>query len=263
MKKNIVPVDFSEHSEYALMAAAKMAKGDESEIIALHMLELSDSHFSASDSDHLQELFFYLQLAENRFTEFLKKPYLKGITVIPLVKHFKVFQEVNDVAESHCADMIIMGSHGVSGAKEFLLGSNTEKVIRHAEIPVSACYIPNEIFLSLVAHNSDFSHDLLRRFSEELIEADNSIVSLGQKSLSQRMASILLHLKRQIGLNSEGYIAVQLSRSDYANIIGAATESVIRVLAQFKKTGLISIQDRNIKIKNVAGLEAISSSVIQ
>ena len=77
------------------------------------------------------------------------------------------------------------------------------------------------------------------------------------------MASILLHLKKQIGLNSEGYIAVQLSRSDYANIVGAATESVIRVLAQFKKTGLINIQGRNIKIKNIAGLQAISSSVIQ
>ena len=77
-----------------------MAKDDESEILALHMLELSDSHFSASDSQHLQELYFYLQLAENRFNEFLKKPYLKGVNVIPLVKHFKVFQEVNDIAES-------------------------------------------------------------------------------------------------------------------------------------------------------------------
>jgi len=128
---------------------------------------------------------------------------------------------------------------------------------------VSSCYIPKEIFLSAVAHSTNFSQALLRRFSEELIEADNSIVSLGQKSVSQRIASVLLYLKKQIGLNSEGYIAVQLSRSDYANIIGAATESVIRVLADFHRAGLISMQGKNIKIKNVAGLKAKASSVIQ
>ncbi|MGA0042120.1 MAG: helix-turn-helix domain-containing protein [Flavobacteriaceae bacterium] len=58
-------------------------------------------------------------------------------------------------------------------------------------------------------------------------------------------------------------MAVQLSRSDYANIIGAATESVIRVLADFHRAGLISMQGKNIKIKNVAGLKAKASSVIQ
>ncbi len=48
MKKYIAPVDFSEHSEYALMAAAKMARGDDSEIIAMHMLELYETLLSVS-----------------------------------------------------------------------------------------------------------------------------------------------------------------------------------------------------------------------
>ena len=90
MKKYIVPVDFSDHAEYALKAAAQLAVEDHSEILALHMLELSDSYFSASDAEHLQELYFYLKIAEDRFNEFLDKPYLKNISVIPLVKHFKV-----------------------------------------------------------------------------------------------------------------------------------------------------------------------------
>ncbi|HAI18599.1 MAG TPA: universal stress protein, partial [Xanthomarina gelatinilytica] len=40
MKKIIVPVDFSEHSEYALEAASMLAKKNNAEILALHMLEI-------------------------------------------------------------------------------------------------------------------------------------------------------------------------------------------------------------------------------
>ena len=48
-----------------------------------------------------------------------------------------MFSEVNDVAQkSTNADLIIMGSHGASGIKELLIGSNTERVVRNANIPV-------------------------------------------------------------------------------------------------------------------------------
>ena len=42
MKKIIVPIDFSEHSEYALKTAAQLAKKYNAELLALHMLEMSD-----------------------------------------------------------------------------------------------------------------------------------------------------------------------------------------------------------------------------
>ena len=47
-----------------------------------------------------------------------------------------MFSEVNDVAHKNDADLIIMGSHGSSGVKEFFIGSNTERVVRSADIPV-------------------------------------------------------------------------------------------------------------------------------
>ena len=128
---------------------------------------------------------------------------------------------------------------------------------------VSVCFIPKKTFLSIVAHNADFSFSLLTRFAEDLIDADNSIVSLGQKSVSERMATILLYLRKYIGINADGSLAVQLSRSDYANIIGAATESVIRVLADFKQDGLISMHNKRIIINNTGALRARSSSVNQ
>jgi nucleotide-binding universal stress UspA family protein len=136
MKKIIVPIDFSEHSEYALEAASNIARKFNSELIVLHMLELSNAILTADSTALGEEAVFYLKLAEQRFETFLDKPYLEGIEVTPIVKHFKVWSEVNDVANKHNASLVVMGSHGTSGIKEVLIGSNTEKVVRHSDIPV-------------------------------------------------------------------------------------------------------------------------------
>lgn len=158
MNKIIVPIDFSEHSEYALEAAVKLAKGNDAEIIALHMLEMSDSVLTSTDSEQQQKAVFFLKLAEKRFNEFLDKPYLKEANVTPLVKHFKVFSEVNDVAKDQAADLIVMGSHGTSGLSEIFVGSNTEKVVRHSEVPVLVLkHKFNKDHLKDVVFASDFS----------------------------------------------------------------------------------------------------------
>ena len=99
MKKIIVPVDFSEHSEFALETAAMIARKNNSEILALHMLEMSEAILTRTGTDMQMETMFFLQLAEKKFDEFLKKDYLKGLKVTPIVKHFRVFSEVNEVAE--------------------------------------------------------------------------------------------------------------------------------------------------------------------
>ena len=136
MKKIIVTIDFSDHSEYALKTAAKLAKKNNAEVLALHMLEMSDIMLTASEGEQYQKAVFFFKLAEQKFETFLQKPYLQGVNVVPIVKHFKVFSEVNDVAKQEEADLIVMGSHGASGFKEFFVGSNTERVVRNADIPV-------------------------------------------------------------------------------------------------------------------------------
>ena len=134
MKKIIVPVDFSEHSEFALEAAAGLAHKFGSELIVLHMLELSNAIISSASEALNQETIYYLKLAEQKFETFLDKPYLEGLKVSPVVKHFKVWSEVNEVSIAHKANLIVMGSQGASGIKEVLIGSNTQKVVRYSDI---------------------------------------------------------------------------------------------------------------------------------
>lgn len=178
MKTIIIPVDFSEQSEYALKTAAQLAKKFDAELLVLHMLEMSDIMLSASGGMQNQKTMFFLQLAEQKFEEFLKKDYLKGVRIKPIIKHFKVFSEVNDVAIENNADLIVMGSHGASGFKEFFVGSNTERVVRHSEIPVLV--VKNDV------KTTDYKSGVFAcDFSEEAIEpylkADRFFRKMGAK----------------------------------------------------------------------------------
>jgi nucleotide-binding universal stress UspA family protein len=165
MEKIIVPVDFSEHSVFALKAAAQLAKKHNAEIIALHMLELSDTFLTRGEAAHTNETIFYYKLAQQKFEEFLQEDYLKDVSVTPLVKHYKVFSEVNDVAKENSADLIVMGSHGSSGLSEMFVGSNTEKVVRHSDIPVLVIKEETNTFkFENVVFASDFSEEAISPF---------------------------------------------------------------------------------------------------
>lgn len=135
MKKRIlVPVDFSEQSENALKTAVFYNKTYGYEIVVVHMLELSGTLTNGAQS--AKETVFYLKYAEKQFNEFLDKDYLKDVEITPVIKHYKVFSELNELCKEEKIDLIMMGSKGVSGFKEVFVGSNTQKVIRHSDVPV-------------------------------------------------------------------------------------------------------------------------------
>ena len=168
MKKIIVPVDFSENSENALQVAAMLAKKHNLALYPLHMLDIQDVSINESVSYQHERTAFYLKLAEKRFKEFLKKDYLKDLEVVPLIKHYKVFSEVDSIASEVNADLIVMGSHGATGLKEFFVGSNTEKVVRYANLPVLV--VKNNL------PNVDFKDAVATVFSEESVDAFKNVL---------------------------------------------------------------------------------------
>ena len=85
----------------------------------------------------------------------------------------------------------------------------------------------------------------------------NTIVNMAQKSVRKRLADALLYMHENFGEDEDHFLKVVLSREDYANIVGTATESAIRILSQFKNEGLISTIGKQIKIKNVEGLKRV------
>ena len=52
------------------------------------------------------------------------------------IERSAVFEGILDAATEQGCDLIVMGSHGRSGVKALILGSETQKVLTHSRIPV-------------------------------------------------------------------------------------------------------------------------------
>ena len=165
MKKIIVPVDFSKHSEYALKVAADIARKNKAELFLLHMLDISDQMISITEATKRRELMFFMQLANKQFEKFIDKDYMKGIKASPIIKHYKVFEEVDNTAKEIDADFIVMGSRGSSGVKGYFVGSNTEKVVRTSDIPVLVVKSDTQDFNpKTIVFASDFNKENVNTF---------------------------------------------------------------------------------------------------
>ncbi len=209
MKKIIVPIDFSKHSEYAIKVAAKLAKKNNAQILALHMLEMSDVLLTKTDSEQQLKAIYFLKLAEQKFEIFIKKDYLKDVIITPIVKNFKVFSEVNDVAKEQGADLIVMGSHGASGVKEFFVGSNTERVVRNADIPVLV--VKNDVVnanFETVVFATDFDEECIKPYikAAKLFDKFGAILKLLYINLPNE------HFRSSVEI--EKRIAVFLQKAD-------------------------------------------------
>lgn len=250
MKKIIVPIDFSEHSEFALETAAILAKKHNAEIVALHMLELSNAILTSTETS--TETLFFLKLAEKRFEDFLSKDYLNGITVTPMVKHFKVFSEVNEVAKEQNADLIIMGSHGASGLKELFVGSNTEKVVRYSDIPVLVIkHSPILTDFENVIFACDFSADAVKPYinASTFFKSINAKMHLVYVNLPDNRFKSSVEIEKRVAdflktaegnldnLNQVAYVndySIEKGILNYANVVGADLVAV----ATHGRTGL-------------------------
>lgn len=121
------------------------------------------------------------------------------------------------------------------------------------------CYIPQESLFYLVKNNGNFSLELLQLSCRELGEANEYITDIAQKTVRERLAEILIHLKENFGLDKDNVLQISLTREELANIVGTATESVIRLLSEFKSDNVLEINGRKIKILNFKTLVKIAN----
>ncbi|WP_147677575.1 Crp/Fnr family transcriptional regulator [Algibacter pacificus] len=122
---------------------------------------------------------------------------------------------------------------------------------------MEVCFIPKNEIMADLENNLKFSLDVLKVMARDLRESDNIIVNMAQKTVRKRLADVLIYLQNSFGVNADGTLSVLLSREDYANIVGTATESAIRIISQFKKENLISTKGKYIKIEDLAGLKRV------
>jgi CRP-like cAMP-binding protein len=135
------------------------------------------------------------------------------------------------------------------------LACTSAKVIEDCQV----CFIPSEILISFIKTNPAYALELLKLACHELGEANSFITDIAQKTVRERLAEILLFLVNDFGLDNDQFLNISLTREELANIVGTATESVIRLLSEFKSDKLVELNGRKIRILNKKGLEKISN----
>jgi CRP-like cAMP-binding protein len=121
------------------------------------------------------------------------------------------------------------------------------------------CYIPGDTLIELVKSNGSFSLELLQITCKELGEANSYITDIAQKTVRERLAEVLIHLKDEFGMDENSVLKINLTREELANIVGTATESVIRLLSEFKNDRLIELNGRKIKLLDSRKIQKIAN----
>lgn len=135
------------------------------------------------------------------------------------------------------------------------LACTTAKIIDNAQL----LYIQGIHLLELLKKNPEFSMALMRMACKELGESNKYITDIAQKTVRERLAEVLLLLMDSFDLDEDNYLNISLTREELANMVGTATESVIRLLSEFKTDKLIELQGRRIKLLNIPKLIKIGN----
>jgi CRP-like cAMP-binding protein len=209
----------------------------------------------------------------------LSKEELDLVTFEKTVEQFKrgsvIYRESSRINGCYCIQkgIVKVFKTGIDGKEQIIRFAQAGDIIGFRSVLSSelacttaevlddayTCYIPSETLVHLVKNNGNFSMELMQITCKELGEANAYITDIAQKTVRERLAEILIHLKKDFGLDDNKVLQISLTREELANIVGTATESVIRLLSEFKQDQLIELNGRKIKILDEPGLIRIGN----
>ncbi len=129
-KNILLPTDGSRYSNAAVDKAIELAANYNSTITAVSVVDVTDE-FSSEAPEAVKEL---MQNAKQFVEEVRKRA--GGINILTLIKEGETYEVIINLARELMSGIIVMGSHGRTGIKRFLMGNITEKVIGYAGCPV-------------------------------------------------------------------------------------------------------------------------------
>ena len=142
MKKILVPTDFSKQAEIAIDLAAQLAKMSSASIRLVHVYEypISTAYttLDVGGPDPVEGGLArgMIDQKKGQLNKVASKLTEAGISVEQEIKMGNPFVNLWEELKDEDVDLVVMGSKGTSGLEESLIGSNTEKVVRHAVCPV-------------------------------------------------------------------------------------------------------------------------------
>ena len=140
-KKILVPVDFSEHSIAATQTAVELARAFESKLYLLHSYQIQPGGISPygiavpfpNSASYFKEVH---QAATQYLAEWQQKYVPSDVPVESKIMTEAPSEAIVDEAKEIGADLIVIGSRGLSGFMHVMLGSVAERTARRAPCPV-------------------------------------------------------------------------------------------------------------------------------
>jgi DNA-binding response OmpR family regulator len=117
--------------------------------------------------------------------------------------------------------------------------------------------IPKSDFLQLVSSDMQTAKRFIKLLSSNLSEREEKLIQLAYNSLRKRVADGLIMVYEKYRKNEKDSPKIALSREDLAQVVGTATESLIRTLSDFKSEKLIDIVDGKIHILSEQKLKSL------
>jgi nucleotide-binding universal stress UspA family protein len=168
MKTIVVPFDFSPNARTALATALHLAKATASPVLVIHIVHESPYKLAAATNE--AEMNRLIRLSEEEQTTALQQEiaemqqglslkFHQGQVTAKAVYHPLIVEKIIALAAEADAGMMVMGTHGASGIKKVLFGSNTAHMISRSTLPVLA--IPADYrwkTVEKIVYASDLEH---------------------------------------------------------------------------------------------------------
>lgn len=126
----------------------------------------------------------------------------------------------------------------------------------------SVCFISTKVFIAMVEKDPKLAFKIIHLFSNELKNAERNITDIAQKSVKERLAQGLLLLKESYGLESDNAtLNIIMTREDIASIVGTARETVIRLLFELEREGILALNGKKIKMLDQSKLLRLANVI--
>lgn len=138
MKKILVPTDFSDCADNAVQTAMEIALKMKADLHFLHFTAIPIDWVNLVDNQEKMypDVTRRIKGCQEKLNELVRTAEAKGIAASTYIGYNESYSNIIKYVNDHDIDLVVMGSHGASGMKEFFLGSNAQKVIRLCQKPV-------------------------------------------------------------------------------------------------------------------------------
>jgi CRP-like cAMP-binding protein len=141
-----------------------------------------------------------------------------------------------------------LGGKGDLFGYRALLAGELYKITAESLVDSKISFIEKEFFIDFLEKDKRLVHLLLKSLSMELGDVEERLVGAAQVPAEQRVSRVLCFLMKNYGVDPEGFLNLELSRTDMSELSDTAPETLMRYLGGLEKKKLILREKKRVKI---------------